>query len=372
VTVGSLSGGGYNLSFSGSTFSQLSAVQRWAQLDAGVAVKTIDVPSDGRFLLGSKVTNLGGGQYHYEYALFNMNSDRGGQAFSIPLPTGATATNVGFHDVDYHSGEPYALTDWPAAVTPGASISWATQTFAQNQNANALRWSTTYNFRFDSNRPPVQGNVTLSLFKTGSPSSILVTGVDIPSGSCPDSDGDGTDDCIDGCPNDPGKIAPGTCGCGVADTDSDGDGTPNCNDGCPERREQDLARCVRLRSGRRRQRRRRRARLQRRLSQRPEQDHAGRVRLRSRGRRHGRRWRPQLQRQLSELLQPAAGRRRRRRCRNVCDNCPQLSNVSQSDGDLDAVGRCLRQLSDDLQSSAGRTTTATESATPAMDARAIR
>lgn len=48
-----------------------------------------------------------------------------------------------------------------------------------------------------------------------------------------DTDGDGTPDCNDGCPNDPGKIAPGICGCGVADTDSDGDGTPNCNDGCP-------------------------------------------------------------------------------------------------------------------------------------------
>ena len=48
-----------------------------------------------------------------------------------------------------------------------------------------------------------------------------------------DSDSDGTPDCTDGCPNDPAKIAPGSCGCGVADTDSDGDGTPNCTDQCP-------------------------------------------------------------------------------------------------------------------------------------------
>jgi hypothetical protein len=48
-----------------------------------------------------------------------------------------------------------------------------------------------------------------------------------------DSDGDGTANCIDGCPNDPFKIAPGICGCGIPDTDSDGDGTPNCTDGCP-------------------------------------------------------------------------------------------------------------------------------------------
>ena len=48
-----------------------------------------------------------------------------------------------------------------------------------------------------------------------------------------DTDGDGTADCTDGCPNDPNKIVPGVCGCGVSDVDSDSDGTPDCNDGCP-------------------------------------------------------------------------------------------------------------------------------------------
>ncbi len=48
-----------------------------------------------------------------------------------------------------------------------------------------------------------------------------------------DSDSDGTADCFDGCPNDPNKTAPGICGCGVADTDTDSDGTADCNDGCP-------------------------------------------------------------------------------------------------------------------------------------------
>jgi len=37
----------------------------------------------------------------------------------------------------------------------------------------------------------------------------------------------------DGCPNDPLKIAPGICGCGVPDMDSDGDGVPDCHDNCP-------------------------------------------------------------------------------------------------------------------------------------------
>ncbi len=51
-----------------------------------------------------------------------------------------------------------------------------------------------------------------------------------------DTDGDGVADCLDACPNDPGKFLAGICGCGVPDTntgDTDGDGTPDCLDQCP-------------------------------------------------------------------------------------------------------------------------------------------
>jgi hypothetical protein len=43
----------------------------------------------------------------------------------------------------------------------------------------------------------------------------------------PDNDGDGLCNAADGCPNDPNKTAPGTCGCGAPEP-----GTP-CNDGVP-------------------------------------------------------------------------------------------------------------------------------------------
>ena len=49
----------------------------------------------------------------------------------------------------------------------------------------------------------------------------------------PNTDGDSAADCVDGCPDDPLKTEPGICGCGVPDTDSDGDGTPDCDDLCP-------------------------------------------------------------------------------------------------------------------------------------------
>src|SRR5947207_1419156 len=43
-----------------------------------------------------------------------------------------------------------------------------------------------------------------------------------------DTDMDGTPDCQDGCPYDKDKLAPGKCGCGVADNDSHGDGVIDC------------------------------------------------------------------------------------------------------------------------------------------------
>ena len=49
-----------------------------------------------------------------------------------------------------------------------------------------------------------------------------------PTDECPDSDGDGLGDCLDDCPYDPDKIVEGFCGCGYADTDSDGDGLADC------------------------------------------------------------------------------------------------------------------------------------------------
>jgi len=56
----------------------------------------------------------------------------------------------------------------------------------------------------------------------------------IPDECDPDADGDSVPDECDGCPNDPGKIDPGICGCGTADQgDQDGDGVLDCVDRCP-------------------------------------------------------------------------------------------------------------------------------------------
>ncbi len=48
-----------------------------------------------------------------------------------------------------------------------------------------------------------------------------------------DSDNDGVPDCVDGCPEDANKTSSGTCGCGLPDMDSDNDGFLDCDDECP-------------------------------------------------------------------------------------------------------------------------------------------
>ena len=63
-----------------------------------------------------------------------------------------------------------------------SSITWSTETFATNQNANAIRFGTLYNFRFDADQPPQTVNATVGFFKTGSP---MMVAIQAPAGGTP-------------------------------------------------------------------------------------------------------------------------------------------------------------------------------------------
>ncbi|MBU0719376.1 MAG: hypothetical protein KJ749_14105 [Planctomycetes bacterium] len=156
----------------GSTQPGDPAVRAWQDTDPSVTEVAIRVPDEGLFILAGKATDLGAGTWRYSYALQNLNSDRSGRSFTVPLPYGdAAISNIGFHDVDYHSGEIYDLTDWTAVVEDGA-ITWSTEQFEFNANANALRFSTLYNFYFDANVAPGTAKITLGLFKPGTPTAV--------------------------------------------------------------------------------------------------------------------------------------------------------------------------------------------------------
>ncbi len=148
-----------------------SAIEAWRDLDPTVEIVNLDVPGDGRFQLAAKAIDLGGGVWRYEYALHNLSSHRSARRFAVSIAPGTQVTSPGFHDVDYHSGEPYDDTDWPSAVSAGA-VTWQTDTEAADVNANAVRFATSYNFRFDADRPPVPTVVEIGLFRAGSPASV--------------------------------------------------------------------------------------------------------------------------------------------------------------------------------------------------------
>ncbi len=178
-----------DLSFAGQTQPTRDALMAWQDIDPSVQLADLEIPGDGTVRLATKVTDLGGGQYRYDYALHNINSDRSIQGFSVPIPIGTNITNVGFNDVDSHSGEPYDLTDWSGTGIGASSVvTWATQSFAANPNANALRWGTTYNYWFEADAPPAATNVRVKLFKPGTPAALEIvsqapgTGTGIPCG----------------------------------------------------------------------------------------------------------------------------------------------------------------------------------------------
>jgi hypothetical protein len=166
----------------GTTQRQQSALSAWAQFDAGVTLS--QAQADGLYLVGSRATQLANGLWRYEYAVQNLNSDRAAGVYTVPVPAGVSISNVGFHDVHYSNGDGpssvnYSGQDWTPTVTAGA-VSWACLTQAQSASANALRWGSTYNFRFDAPVGPTQGSASIGLWKSGGAASVAAT-IQLPS-----------------------------------------------------------------------------------------------------------------------------------------------------------------------------------------------
>ncbi|MCH7839864.1 MAG: hypothetical protein IID38_06480 [Planctomycetes bacterium] len=148
------------------------------------------VEEDSLLILAAKATDLGNGSWAYEYALHNLNSHRGVEAFRMCIASGTQISNVGFHDVDYHSGEELQIdtSDWTWTVS-GTSILWEAPA-ATGKGKNALRWGTLYNFRFQADQAPDASlrPIALRLFRdgpAGAPSTITEdTVVPLGAGCC--------------------------------------------------------------------------------------------------------------------------------------------------------------------------------------------
>ncbi|MCZ2390439.1 MAG: carboxypeptidase-like regulatory domain-containing protein [Acidobacteria bacterium] len=186
----------YSVTGTNSPFSfspQAATVRMKPAIMAWTGATTVELQpapgTDGVAIMAYKVTNPTPGVWHYEYAIYNQNLDRGIQSFSVPVGT-ASISNIGFHAPPQHPGWAndgtvgnggFSSMPW-ATDQSGGSLTWSSETFAQNQNANAIRWGTTYNFRFDSTSAPVTTTATIGFYKTGQP---ITVNVQAPSSSVP-------------------------------------------------------------------------------------------------------------------------------------------------------------------------------------------
>jgi hypothetical protein len=171
--------GSFGLAFVGPTVPGAPAIFAWADA-AGAMVTTVDVPGGGRLHVGSAATDRGDGTWSYWYVVHNLDTARGVGGFAVPFA--GDASELAFRDVEHHSGEPYDGTDWDAAAD-GSGVSWSTDSYADNPDANAVRWGTAYAFGFVSDRPPVEGAAALSLFAPGT-SDAVEAAVWLPGASC--------------------------------------------------------------------------------------------------------------------------------------------------------------------------------------------
>lgn len=157
-----------SLSWTGSTWSiatldnmiQGPALNRWGDMRS-----TATPQSEGDVIVAVQVTDNGNGTWHYEYAVYNHNLDRQVREFSVPLPFGATLTNIGFHDVDRDANNSWTATQSDHALT------WSSPTFG-SANTNPLKYSSIFNFRFDANVQPATTSSALGLFKPGQNGSL--------------------------------------------------------------------------------------------------------------------------------------------------------------------------------------------------------
>ncbi len=185
----------YSVIGTGSPFSfapVANTVQTKPAIDAWTGSTQVpiqpDSGNDGVGVVAYKVTNTAPGVWHYEYVLYNQNLDRAIQSFRVPVAGGAVLSNIGFHAPPQHPGwaadgtvgnAGYSSAPW-ASSQAGGAITWSSETLAQNPNANAIRWGTLYNFRFDSNSPPTTTQATVGFYKTGAPILVSIQSPGLP------------------------------------------------------------------------------------------------------------------------------------------------------------------------------------------------
>ena len=117
------------------------------------------------------MTPLGGGNFHYEYAVHNVDNSRAGASLRIPIDASATATNFTFGDIDTD-----ASNDWSVQRVGNEIV------FSATAN-NPLEWNTIYNFGFDADFTPGISMCEIDEARIGPGNMFVEVETEVPGGS---------------------------------------------------------------------------------------------------------------------------------------------------------------------------------------------
>ncbi|MBO9662914.1 hypothetical protein [Dokdonella sp.] len=167
-----------------------AAIDRWVDPgNPGANAKNTELATaEGHAKVAVKVTDLGGGNWRYHYAVMNFDfsravtegsepnlrvlSNKGFDSFTVPVPGTATVSTKTFRDGDLD-----ATNDWVALGGNRASWSTSGRTMSNPGGAQTkptLDWGTLYSFSVVVNRAPVAGQATLHVAQAGTPASYQV------------------------------------------------------------------------------------------------------------------------------------------------------------------------------------------------------
>lgn len=165
--VFSSGGGGIQMGLTGITFREEPAINAWKQVHDDVRLFNVDIPDDGRVVVGIRTVPNGSGGFTTNVAVENLTSHRAIRSLSMKFGSD-TISAPGFNDVEYQF-EPYASTDWASSIN-GDEIEWSAGT--GEETANAIRWSTMYSFWADADTCPSE--LTLGILRPGTPTEVTL------------------------------------------------------------------------------------------------------------------------------------------------------------------------------------------------------
>lgn len=173
------------------------AMSRWVAPDTtNPNERSQDIATEeGSLRVAMRVSDLGGGQFRYDYAVMNFDFARavtqgaepnlrvlrnnGFNQFSVPFPLEAEFSAPEFADGDGDAG-----TDW-SLTREGGALVWRAAGTA-TAPVNPLNWGTLFRFSIVTSEAPQTGQVSIGIAEAGMPSSISANMLVPGSTSMPD------------------------------------------------------------------------------------------------------------------------------------------------------------------------------------------